>query len=247
MRTSLAFALLALVPALAPAAEIREYRTRLDVDAGGSGHASGTLVIAGTPSETLEVPTSYRSFTNFRLSEATEGLRVQPPATGGGTIRVTLPPAAATAGLSRLTFSFDVPEAFVRSADPANGDRATLPRESRSFRYAFVNAQATPILDFGMLVILPPGTRFQAIREQLPKRTKSEAEPRVRLGGEGGLQTALLRLANLHQGDDTSMQLEVVPNRRSPLWLVAGFALSVLYLVQFRDLVSRKPQPAETR
>jgi hypothetical protein len=47
-------------------------------------------------------------------------------------------------------------------------------------------------------------------------------------------------MAKLEQGDDTSMQLEVVPSRRSLLWLAAGIALSALYLVRFRDLVARK-------
>jgi hypothetical protein len=245
MKRLLALALLALVPGVARAAEIREYTTRLEVDAGGTGRAASTLVIAGGPSEAFDVPMSHRSFANVRVVEAAEGLRVEPPAAGGATFRVTLPPAAAAT--SRLSITFDVPEALDPPPDPAAAEKPTTPLESRTLRYAFVNTQAAPIKDFMFLVVLPEGSRFQAIREQLPKQRKSEAEPRVRLGGEGGRQSALLRLGGLRQGDATSMQLETVPNQRSLLWLVVGLVLSALYLVHFRDLVSPKPPPAETR
>jgi hypothetical protein len=245
MRRILAVALLASLPGLASAAEIREYATRLDVDTGGAGRATSTVVIAGGPSESVEIPLSHGAWTNFRLAEATEGLRLEPPKEKAATIRVTLPPA--TTGASRIAFTFDVPKVFVRVQDPAAGAKLTMPRESRILRYAFVNSQDSLIGDFRMLVTLPEGTRFQAIREQLPKQTRSEAEPRVRLGGESGRQNALLRLANLEQGDDTSMVLEVVPDRRSMLWLLAGLALSALYLVYFRDLVSRDAEPKPTR
>jgi len=245
MKNALVLVLLVLVPGLGRAAEISRYITNLAVDPDGGGHAASTLVIAGGPSETVEIPLSHGSWANFRVTEASEGLRLDPPQAKAGTVRVTLP--AATSAPSRLTFSVDVPEAFVRAEDPANGDRLTIPWESRTFRYAFVNTQATPIKDFGMLVILPAGYRFQAIREQLPRQKKSEVEPRVRLGGSNGRQNALLRVTNLKQGDATSMQLEALPNRRSLLWLLAGLTLSALYLVYFRDLVSRKPEPTETR
>ena len=245
MKKILAFALLALLPGLARAAEIRGYATRLDVDAAGAGRASSTLVIAGKPSETVDVPMSHRSFANVRIVEAAEGLRVEPPAPGGGTLRVTLPPAAAAP--IRLSITFDVPETFDPPPDPAAAEKPTTPLESRTLRYAFVNTQPALIRDFSFLVVLPEGSRFQAIREQLPKQKKSEAEPRVRLGGENGRQSALLRIASLKQGDATSMQLEIVPNGRSPLWLLVGLVLSALYLVRFRDLVARKPQPVQTR
>jgi hypothetical protein len=245
MKKTLAFALLAMCPGLAGAAEIREYTTRLDVDAAGAGRAASTFVIAGTPSETLDVPMSHRSFANVRITDAAEGLRVEPPAAGGATLRVTLPPAAAAT--SRLSITFDVPEAFDPPPDPAAAEKPTTPLESRTLRCAFVNTQSTVIKDFSFLVVLPEGSRFQAIREQLPKQKKSEAEPRVRLGGENGRQCALLRIASLRQGDATSMQLESVPNRRSLLWLLVGLILSTLYLVRFRDLVARKRQPVETR
>jgi hypothetical protein len=245
MKRILAFALLACLPGLASAAEIREYTTRLDVDAAGAGRAECALVIAGGPAETVVVPMAHAAWTNFRLAETTDGLRVEPPKEKAATLQVTLP--SATNGASRLAFTFDVSKVFARAEDPAAGARLTMPRESRILRYAFVNSQDALIKDFRMLVVLPEGTRFQAIREQLPKQTKTEAEPRVRLGGEGGRQNALLRLADLDQGDDTSMQLEVVPSRRSPLWLALGVILSALYLFRFRDYVAEGAESAKIR
>jgi hypothetical protein len=245
MKRIRAFALLASLPGLASAAEIREYTTRIDVDAGGAGRATSTLVIAGDPSETVVIPLAHGAWTNFRLAEASDGLRVEAPKEKAATIQVTLPPA--TTGVIRLAFTFDVARVFAKAEDPAAGAKLTMPRESRILRYAFVNSQDTLIKDFRMLVALPEGTRFQAIREQLPKQTRTEAEPRVRLGGEGVRQNALLRLANLDQGDDTSMQLEIVPSRRSSLWLVAGLILSALYLFRFRDYVAAGTESSKIR
>lgn len=238
-------ALLALAPGFLRAAEITEYTTRLAVDPGGSGRGETTLVVTGQPSETVVVPLSHGAWTNFRPVQVPDGVGLEPPQEKATTLRVTLPPAPS--GASRLTFAFDVPAVFARTEDPAAGGKLTLPRESRILRYAFVNSQVTLIRDFRMQVTLPEGTRFQAVREQLPKQTRSEAEPRVRLGGAAGRQDALLRLANLGQGDDTSMVLEAVPNRRSLLWLVAGVVLSALYLFQFRDLVSPNDGSTKTR
>ncbi|MEO8585821.1 MAG: hypothetical protein ABI584_06650 [Acidobacteriota bacterium] len=245
MKEVLALALLALAPRLVRAAEVSQYTTRLDVDAEGAGRATSSLVIAGSPAEVVEIPLSHGAWTNFRPAEIPDGLRLEPPRERATTIRVTLPPASAEP--SRVSFTFDVPKVFLKTEDPSAGAKLTLPRESRILRYAFVNSQETLIKDFRMLVALPEGQRFQAIREQLPKQTRSEAEPRVRLGGEGGRQNALLRLANLDQGDDTSMQLEVVPSRRSPLWLVLGVILSALYLFRFRDYVAEGAEPAKIR
>lgn len=245
MKTTRALALLLLASGLASGAEIREYATRVDVDADGAGRATSALVVTGEPSETVVIPLSHGAWTNFRPAEVPDGLRLEAPQDKATTIRVTLP--SATSGPFRLSFAFDVPRVFSRPEDPAAGGKLTMPRDSRTLRYAFVNSQVTVIKDFRVLVVLPEGARFQAIREQLPKQTRTEAEPRVRLGGEDGRQSALLRLSNLGQGDDTSMALEVVPNRRSLLWLVAGVVLSILYLFKFRDLVSTSDGPAKRR
>lgn len=245
MKTTRALALLFLASGLAAGAEIREYATRVDVDASGAGRAASTLVITGGPSETVVIPLSHGAWANFRPAEVPDGFRLEPPQEKTTTLRVTLP--SASDGASRVSFTFDVPQVFAKPEDPAAGGKLTMPRNSRTLRYAFVNSQVTPIRDFRVLVTLPEGRRFQAIREQLPKQTKSEAEPRVRLGGEGGRQNALLRLANLGQGDDTSMVLEAVPSRRSLLWLVAGVVLSALYLFKFRDLVAKDAGFPSTR
>ena len=254
--------LLGLSPGPAGAAEISRYATRLELAPDGSGHATSTLVVSGDPSETLEIPLGTGAFSNLRLSEAPEGLLLEPPKGGARTARVTLPPAAAAAAAAAaatattataaaataaaaaanstftFTLTFDVPGTFDRVEDAAAGDRLTIPRESRTLRYAFVNTQAAPVRDFDALVVLPAGYRVQSIREQLPKPKRTEAEPRVRLGASEGRQNALLQLTNLGQGDSVSMRLEVVPGGRSPLWLLAGVVLSALYLFRFRDLVA---------
>ena len=239
MRKFLALALLALAPAVATAAEIVTYDARVAVEPDGSGRGTATVVLSGAPAESVDVPLPP-AWTGVKVGEAAEGLKVEPK---GKTVRVTLPPAAAAPAAElpsrRFTFTFDMPEAFAKAEEAAKGEKLTLPRDSRTVKFSFVNTQATLVKAFGMLVVLPADMRFHAIREQLPKLKKTEVEPRVRLGGADGRQTALLQIANLKQGDSASMQLEAIPNRRSPLWLVAGIVLAALYLFKFRDLVAK--------
>ena len=242
-----AVALLALLPGVVRAAEITQYTTRLDVTSEGTGRAVSTLVVTGAPAETLEIPLGP-GWSNLRVEEAPAGLVFEAPKTAKATTaRATLPPAAAPTAATRFTFAFDVPEAFAKAEDTAAGAKLTIPRESRTLKFAFVNTQAALIKSFGLLVVLPEEYRFQAIREQLPKLKKTEVEPRARLGATDGRQNAFLQVANLKQGDATSMQLEALPKHRSPFWLLAGLALSALYLVSFRDLVSRTPESTQTR
>jgi hypothetical protein len=242
MREFLALALLALAPSVATAAEIVTYDARVAVEPDGSGRGTATVVLSGAPAESVDVPLPP-AWTGVKVGEAAEGLKVEPK---GKTLRVTLPPAPTTPAVPaaeppprRFTFTFDMPEAFATAEEAAKGEKLTQPRDSRTVKFSFVNTQATLVKAFGVLVVLPADMRFHAIREQLPKLKKTEVEPRVRLGGADGLQTALLQIANLKQGDSASMQLEAVPNRRSPLWLVAGIVLSALYLFKFRDLVAK--------
>ncbi len=248
---SLALPFLAASLAAGPAraAEITRHDTRLTLEADGTGRALTTLVVAGAPAESLDVPLGTGTLSNLRLAGGPAGLLVEPPKPGARTFRVTLPGAAAAAAetakaTSTFSVSFDVRGAFAKVENPAAGDRMTIPRESRTLAWSFVNTQAAPIGELRMLVALPDGYRVHAIREQLPKQGRAEAEPRVRLGKEEGRQNALLHLDGLAQGDDASMKLEVLPSRRSPLWLVAGALLSLLYLVGFRDLVAR---PADSQ
>ena len=67
--------------------------------------------------------------------------------------------------------------------------------------------------------------------------------PRVRLDRTDDRQGADLQLANMKQGDRTSMVLNVVSARHSYGWLLAGLALSLAYLVGFRSLVKADPSP----
>jgi hypothetical protein len=235
-RTAPLLALLLAAPA-AFAAGIESHVTRLVIALDGSGQASCTVVVAGAPSETVEIPLAGGGHSNLRLSEGPEGLVLEPPKPGATAVRVTLP--AAAAATSRFTLAYDVPEALARAENPEAGEKLTIPRGSRTLRYAFVNTQAAPIREFEALVVLPAGWRVHAVREQLPRPKRTEVEPRVRLGADGDRQNALLQLDAMKQGDSASMQLEVGSNGPSPLWLAAGLALSVLYLVKFRDLVAR--------
>jgi len=227
-----------LVPCALMATDIPSYVVRLHADEQGSGQATATVVLKDAVPGTLNLPLGFSSPENLRLTEAPAGVGLEcGPTNGMTTLRFHLPegvPATAT-----LRVAFDV-KRVIQEVQLGPGERSTLPANSRLFRHAFVNTQESAIGCYRFEILFPEDRMAQAVREQLPKVKKSEIGPRVLLTQLDGHQAAVLQFAGLRQGDDTSMVVEVVPRRRSIGWLVAGVALAGLYLVYFRDLVSRK-------
>jgi len=136
----------------------------------------------------------------------------------------------------KLAFTFKIPK-LLFAPIPEEGQKSTLPDGSRLLRHNFVNTQAATIATYRVQVRLPEETMVHMIREQLPKTKRKEFAPRVELDRFEGRQGAVLQLASLKQGDRTSMELEVVGDRRSYGWLFAGLVLIIGYLVSFRDIV----------
>ena len=237
VRRSALLALLLLASGLAAGAEIREYATRVDVDASGGGRAASTLVITGDPGDGRD---------------SAEPRRLDELPAGGGPRR---PPAGAAAGegddapgdaASRVETAragsrstFDVPQVFAKPEDPAAGGKRRCRGSSRTLRYAFVNSQLSADRDFRVLVDPSRGMPVHAIREQLPKL--DEVRGGARASGSAANRGPAERPAEAREPAAgrrrRRWQLEAVPNSRSPLWLVAGVVLSVLYLFNFRDLV----------
>jgi hypothetical protein len=141
----------------------------------------------------------------------------------------------------KLGFAFRAPGVlFVPK--PEEGQKSAFAAGTRLLRHSLVNTQPTPISRYTVQVRLPEEIMVGKIREQLPKTRRKEFTPRVELDRYDGRQGALLQLGGIKQGDRTSMELEVVGDRRSIGWLLVGLVLSIGYLVGFRDLV--KPGPA---
>jgi len=223
---------LLLLGAALSAAEIQSYATRVELSPDGAGRATTTLVIAGAANETVEIPVGLKA-SGFLLASGPKGLSLE---SRGAAVKVVLPPEP---GVWTCSFTFTATGLFTPEA-VAEGEKARMPDSSRVVRTAFVHTYDDPIAAFSLEVVLPAGYRFQAIKEALPRPTKKEAEPRVRLGRADGRQTALLRATALKQGDSTSMVLEAVPSSRSLLWLVAGLGIALLYLYMFRDTIQSR-------
>jgi hypothetical protein len=214
---------------------VRQYRLSLVTQADGTGQATGTLALEGCVPGTLVLPADLGPIKDLKLQGGPAGLRLEPGLRG---VRVTLPEGVPAK--CDLAFTFPVAQAFQPKPKGKTGEKG-VPATSQVFRHAMVNTQETPIEDYQFEVSLPEGTMVQGIREQLPKLAKSEVGPRVRLNKTGSRQGALLKLANVGQGDDASMALEIIPARKSPLWLLVGLLLGGLYLFYFRDLVASRP------
>ena len=228
---------LLLLAASLGATEIKSYKVRLDTTADGTGKGTAEVILSACAPGRLNLPLGFSGITGLRLEDSPPRLKLeQGPTNGQALLHLDL--AEAVTGEATVKFSFIVPKAFVNIA-PGPGEKSTFPAGSRLFRHALVATQEGLIGAYRFELLFPQGTRAQAIREQLPKLGKFEAGPRVRLGKSEGRQNAVLQVAALKQGDDTSLALELVPERKSWGWLVAGLLLSALYLIYFRDLAAR--------
>jgi hypothetical protein len=242
MRSLLAFLAMTLACASAAAVEIRSYETRIDLDGAGAARARASLVLAGAAAGRIRVPLGFARIDEFRPGDAPAGVTMASRNSADSAwVEVELPegvPAELTLGFSFASNGV----LFVPKPEP--GQKATLPEGSRLLRHRFVNTQEAPIGRYAATVLFPEGVIAHNIREQLPRVGRKEFVPRVELERHEGRQGALLQMTNLRQGDRTSMELEIVAERRSLVWLLMLLPLAAGYLYAFRDLVKKEPQPA---
>lgn len=238
---SLAILVLALACGAAQALEIRRYETRIDVDRDGAALATASVDLAGAVAGRFRLPVGFAKLADFRPGEAPPGVSLAAKGNADGAwVEVELPdgvPSETTLGFSfRANGVLFVPK-------PEAGQKATLPKGSRLLRHRFVNTQEAPIGRYAATVLFPPEVIAHRVNEQLPRPGRKEFAPRVELDRFDGRQGARLQLANLRQGDRTSMELEIVDERRSAVWLLLLVPLAAGYLFFFRDLV-RPPRPS---
>ncbi len=234
MRRALFVAFLALLACstLLSAVDVKEYTVRLRIQPDGSAKGQIQLRLLDAAPGPFEVPFGIANALELKVADGPRGTEaVLVPTDGQPRIRITLPEGAPT----EVSLSLYFAEAQVYSKLKTSKGKGASP--VRLLRHTFVNTREGVIGEYRFEVLLPEGTMAQAIREQLPKPSKQEFEPRVRLGRIEGLQSATLRYGPMRQGDDTTMSLEMTSTRRSWGWLLVGCALALLYLVRFRDLV----------
>lgn len=217
---------------------ITSYAVSLAATSDGRGAATAQLAISGAGPGSLALPVGFPGVTAVTVSGAPAGVTATArPVNGQSEVTLSLPDGVP--GSFSVTLTMEVPEALQKT-EPAPGERRTLPEGTLVFRHALVNAERAAIGRYRLEVVFPDGYRAHAVREALPKLKKSEAGPRARLADIDGRAAAWLEVTKLAQGDAASLQVELVPAGRSPVWLIAGLLLSVLYLVYFRDLVARR-------
>ena len=224
----------------AGAVEVKEYDTRLDVTADGTAQASVALTVAGARAGRLRLPVGFAAMEEFTPSDVPSGVVLTPRASKEQSYVDIEFPNDSPAD-TKIGFTFRTPGVLF-APKPEEGQKSTLPAGSRVLRHSFVNTQETPIASYRLRVRLPDEAIVHMIREQLPKPRRKEFTPRVELDRFDGSQGALLQFSGLRQGDRTSMELEVVEQRRSMAWLLVLLPIALGYLVAFRDTV--KPQSA---
>lgn len=224
------------------ASGIRAYDVGVAIHDDGTAGGRAALRLEDVKAGRVTIPLGFAPVSQLRLVSAPARTAITSEERNGQTI-VALELPSEAPGETAVAFTFQIGNALVSPA-PVAGQKSTVPANNRIVAHALVNTEPTAIGAYQAEFIFPAGMRAHAIREALPKLSKSETEPRVRLVEIGERNGARLRTGRLLQGDKTSMQVEILPRKRSPWWLVAGVALSILYLIHFRDLVAKKPQSA---
>ncbi|MBK6557745.1 MAG: hypothetical protein IPG16_11260 [Comamonadaceae bacterium] len=235
------FIALMLISSAAGATVIDRYATELDVHADGGSRAMVTLDLKNCQAGRFVLPVGFGGMGRLEVQAAPDGVVLNPvPGKESSTLEIELPSGIAAS--TRLRFAFFAPDVLGRPKTAA-GEKAKAAADTQLLRHTFVNTGALEIGVYELSVQLPGDLRVQKIAEQLPRTKRSEVLPRVRLDRTDDRQGADLQLANMKQGDRTSMVLNVVSARHSYGWLLAGLALSLAYLVGFRSLVKAEPSP----
>ena len=221
------------------ATSIASYVSRADVAADGGAKVVVTLKLEEAGAGPLALPVGFGSVDALTVVNVPAGVTIAAPAGKRKTIDIALP--AGIAGDATLKFAFET-QALMAKPKVEEGKKPELATDSQLIKHRFINTQAATIGDYRVEVILPHGIQVQEVREQTPKPKRSDILPRVQLGAHEGRQSALLQLAEVKQGDRTSMELEAVSAQRSIGWLLAGLALCGFYLINFKDLVTRKSE-----
>jgi hypothetical protein len=225
---ALACAALAVRPTSSIAAEggIAGYELRLDAKTDGTGHVSLSLTVDPIETSVLVVPFPFAGIDNLRLVGAPQGTSLAAaPVNGQGRLTLDLPPGVAAPLV--LHVEGDINDAVSEPA-PAG----------RTVRVALMNSQPATIRNLRIEVTFPDGLRGHAIREALPKASKTESGPRALLSAVEGRSGARLQAESLQQGETAALRVELAPAAHSPGWLIVGLLLCGFYLASFRDLVA---------
>jgi hypothetical protein len=228
--------LLLLLPAGAGAVEIRTYDLRVTAAVDGTGRAAARIGLVGCVPGPLALPLGLPAAPDLVLTAAPAGTTLVAESVGGQTLlRLTLPEG--TPETVDLGLELDASGLLVKPA--ANAGKGGVPAGRWQLRHGLLASQPETIGRYRFELVFPAGLRAHAVREALPRPRQGEAGPRAALAALDGRPGARLEVDNLAQGETAALQVELVPATRSPAWWIAGLALSLLYLVRFRDLVSK--------
>jgi hypothetical protein len=238
MKRIILIASMAFASVASQATVITAYNSRVEVEQDGAATVQTTIKLSEVQAGRIILPVGFTALDNLQLLNNPVGVVIKPVVTKNQT-NVEVDLASSVVESLEFTFSFKAPDVLGQPKEVA-GEKSKLAADTSVFRHTFVNTQELPISRYQLEVWLPKGQRIQRITEQTPKPKRTEALPRVRLTEfDGHHQGATLQISNLKQGDRTSMALDVVEEGRSFGWLIAGVAISLAYLVGFRDLVKK--------
>ncbi len=227
MRRLLTLVLMLAAARPAAAAGIRAYDVHVRVAADGTADVDAVLRLEAATG-TLRIPAGFAEVSGLSLRAGPAGTSVVAEPSGKQTLMRIVLPASAPSSLT-LSLAF---HAGVVLSDGTGGTRAP-----RLLRHTLLNSQPDAIDAYLVRMVLPAGLRAHAVREALPARKPAETTPRVEFATVDGANTVVLHAAQVAQGEAVSAQVDTASTAPSPLWLIAGVSLSMLYLARFRDLV----------
>lgn len=228
--------LLVLTATPVSALAIQTYTLHAEVAASGEAQVRGRVELAACAPGEVVLPLGFAAVRDFRLSAAPSGATYTvAPAAEQSLLRLALPPGVQES--CTIDFELTATGLLVPASGPGGKGEAAA-AERWTLRHTLLASREEPIGRYRAELVFPSGLRAHAVRDASPRLRKSEPGPRAALVEIDGRRGVRFEVGELRQGETAALQVELVPAARSPLWWVAGVALSVLYLYRFRDLVT---------
>jgi len=204
----------AFLQAATPQAEVVRYEELATLD--GAHTAVRVSVVLAGRGASARLPLSWTTSEPARV-DAPAGATARVERTAGGLGLSVLASPAADTTIVRVYF--------------------TLPGAGTEFEHRFVGPGGITVKQYALTPRLPPGAAPHSVSWSAPKAKGSSARSPLQMTRDSLARVVSLTVPALGEGDVVQLTVEMAPERRSPIALVAGVALAIAWLVGFRDLV----------
>ncbi len=227
----LALLLMTFSPVIGQADTILRYAQRINVTEDNQTKVSIYLIVRASTARPLRVPLAFRLIDHVTYDEAHGH-------------RVSVDSSAALSVLIIDHLKSDPDTILVEFMTSEFVDWSRIKRGAFGnyvFAHRFVHTEHTDIAHYSSEIILPPGFVVNSIVESNPRFTESDPKAPYEVGMVQKRHSITLTRKNMKIGDVAMISIRVKKPERSPFLLGAIVLAGILYLVLYRDIVTKRP------